>query len=418
MPLQIGERVALKSVGGLSATVTKQLGEGGFSYVFLAEYYNPAAGLTSSDASVANSTISGSSIAASSTRSIRGSNNENEAYYEEVALKVTAVRSREMRDTTAKEVALLRRLNHPNIVQVVDVQYLLNHSSTLKGASTIGSTTSSKTVPLHVLAMDYCNGGTALDVVHRLGQAKQRFHWQQLIIVFGQIANAVTYLHAQKPPIVHRDLKLENFLVHHTQAAGSKAKITTYKLCDFGSATIGHIDVSTPKDRTAASEIIETTTSKLYRAPEMVDLYMKDTLTEKTDVWSLGCCLYSLAFCKDCFDDKSNLAIIAGKYKIPEDNQYGDEFVELIDRMLTLDADYRADMPEVICCLSALYSKFPLPPRKEEITKSRLKDTAPKIDARGGAFRTDGQGVVPNYETDSRPNISSKVTRISQALVV
>ena len=27
------------------------------------------------------------------------------------------------------------------------------------------------------------------------------------------------------------------------------------------------------------------TTTQMYRAPEMVDLYMRDELTEKTDIW-------------------------------------------------------------------------------------------------------------------------------------
>ena len=43
-----------------------------------------------------------------------------------------------------------------------------------------------------------------------------------------QVVRAVEYLHRQSPPIIHRDIKSENYLV---DAKGN------LKLCDFGSAT-------------------------------------------------------------------------------------------------------------------------------------------------------------------------------------
>jgi serine/threonine protein kinase len=108
------------------------------------------------------------------------------------------------------------------------------------------------------------------------------------------------------------------------------------------------------------------------------------TLQNSTDVWALGCCLYSLAYLQNCFEEGSNLAILSVNYKIPEDNPYGEGLVELIDRMLTVDNKARADMTEVILCLSAIYSGRPLPPRKKN-TKKKDDDV--------GTFRTDGQGI-------------------------
>ena len=46
--------------------------------------------------------------------------------------------------------------------------------------------------------------------------------------VFYQTCRAVQHLHRQQPPIVHRDLKLENLLLSTAH---------TVKLCDFGSCT-------------------------------------------------------------------------------------------------------------------------------------------------------------------------------------
>ena len=194
----------------------------------------------------------------------------------------------------------------------------------------------------------------------------------------------------QHPPIIHRDLKPVNFLI----------KNGSYKLCDFGSAIVGHVDLRTPEQRRAAEEAINKTTTQMFRSPEMVDLYMARRLTEATDVWALGCCLYSLAFLRDCFEEGSNLAILSRKYRIPDDNPYGPGVSDLIDRMLAGDYKERADMSEVILCLSALYSNRPLPKRKKRSAppasqvENQTPDRAPAT--RTGAYRTDGQGIRPS----------------------
>ena len=119
--------------------------------------------------------------------------------------------------------------------------------------------------------MEYCEGGTALSVCNNLKATNKRFDLPSLIIAFGQICNAVSYLHAQRPPIVHRDLKPVNFLV----------KNGAYKLCDFGSAVFGSVDLRTSRARTEAEEVIQKTTTQMFRSPEMVDLYMSKKLTQR-----------------------------------------------------------------------------------------------------------------------------------------
>ena len=134
---------------------------------------------------------------------------------------------------------------------------------------------SGKERPQHLILMEYCEGGHALDVCTKLANAGQRFDLSALIIAFGQICNAVSYLHAQRPPIVHRDLKPVNFLV----------KNGAYKLCDFGSAVFGHVELKTPRARMEAEEVIQKTTTQMFRAPEMVDLYMAKKLTQRSVEW-------------------------------------------------------------------------------------------------------------------------------------
>jgi len=52
-------------------------------------------------------------------------------------------------------------------------------------------------------------------------------------------------------------------------------------LCDFGSAVFGHVDLRTSRARNEAEEVIEKTTTQMFRSPEMVDLYMSKKLTQR-----------------------------------------------------------------------------------------------------------------------------------------
>lgn len=199
---------------------------------------------------------------------------------EAMVLKVTSIHSRQQRDIAEKEAKLLSRLSHPSIIKMTDSCYrtapvpkrlvdkIVGDNKEKEGAP---GQSGKEGRPQHLILMEYCEGGHALDVCNKLAAAGQRFDLSALIIAFGQICNAVSYLHAQRPPIVHRDLKPVNFLV----------KNGAYKLCDFGSAVFGHVDLKTQKARAEAEEVIQKTTTQMFRAPEMVDLFMAKKLTQR-----------------------------------------------------------------------------------------------------------------------------------------
>jgi len=201
-----------------------------------------------------------------------------------LVLKITSIHSRQQRDIAEKEAKLLSRLSHPSIVRMFDscyrsmptpipeeIQPRQYHGNTHKASQKNLQGQGYTTKPQHLILMEYCEGGTALSVCNHLKMNLKRLDLQSLIIAFGQICNAVSYLHAQRPPIVHRDLKPVNFLV----------KNGAYKLCDFGSAVFGHVDLRTSRARNEAEEVIEKTTTQMFRSPEMVDLYMSKKLTQR-----------------------------------------------------------------------------------------------------------------------------------------
>lgn len=125
-----------------------------------------------------------------------------------------------------------------------------------------------------------------------------------------------------------------------------------------------------------------------------------------------------MAFLQNCFEEGSNLAILSRNYKIPEDNPYGKDLVELIDRMLTVNCRERADMTEVILCLSAIYSRRPLPPRKKELKSDKNDNHREKSgmeEERVGTYRTDGQGISKSILEEKKPVEAKKLNPNSAA---
>lgn len=53
----------------------------------------------------------------------------------------------------------------------------------------------------------------------------------------------------------------------------------------------GRVPLDTAEQRANEEEVVEKTTTQMYRAPEMVDLYMASELTERVDVWVSGALL-------------------------------------------------------------------------------------------------------------------------------
>jgi AP2-associated kinase len=124
------------------------------------------------------------------------------------------------------------------------------------------------------LLLEYCSGGHLLAKLN--GRNGVPLPLSDICRIFSQLLEAVAPLHSSSPPVIHRDLKLENILFSEEGFV---------KLCDFGSCALGYTPLRTAEERSRAEESISKETTQMYRAPEMVDLYMRDELTEKTDIW-------------------------------------------------------------------------------------------------------------------------------------
>ncbi|PUZ70062.1 hypothetical protein GQ55_2G194700 [Panicum hallii var. hallii] len=135
-----------------------------------------------------------------------------------------------------------------------------------------------------------------------------------------------------------RDLKAENVLLGADGA---------WKLCDFGSVSTNHKCFDKPEEMGIEEDNIRKHTTPAYRAPEMWDLYRREVISEKVDIWALGCLLYRICYFKSAFDGESKLQILNGNYRIPELPKYSSSITTLIKDMLNSSPDARPDITQV-----------------------------------------------------------------------
>ncbi|XP_051026526.1 cyclin-G-associated kinase [Acomys russatus] len=246
----------------------------------------------------------------------------------EYALKRLLSNEEEKNRAIIQEVCFLKKLSgHPNIVQFCS-------------AASIGKEESDTGQAEFLLLTELCKG-QLVEFLRRV-ECKGPLSCDSILKIFYQTCRAVQHMHRQKPPIIHRDLKVENLLLSNQG---------TIKLCDFGSATtISHYpDYSwSAQKRAMVEEEITRNTTPMYRTPEIVDLYSNFPIGERQDIWALGCILYLLCFRQHPFEDGAKLRIVNGKYSIPADDTRYTVFHGLIRAMLKVNPEERLSIAEVV----------------------------------------------------------------------
>ncbi|KAK6778720.1 hypothetical protein RDI58_025438 [Solanum bulbocastanum] len=151
-----------------------------------------------------------------------------------------------------REVAIMKRLRHPNIVLFMGAVIQPPNLS---------------------IVTEYLSRGSLYRLLHKPG-AREVLDERRRLCMAYDVANGMNYLHKRNPPIVHRDLKSPNLLVD---------KKYTVKICDFG--------LSRFKANTFLSSKTAAGTPE-WMAPEVI---RDEPSNEKSDVYSFGVILWELA---------------------------------------------------------------------------------------------------------------------------
>ncbi|KAH6687473.1 serine/threonine-protein kinase ppk30 [Plectosphaerella plurivora] len=276
-------------VGSHRVIIQKYLSEGGFAHVYLVKLPKP---------------FNGTDLA---------------------VLKRVAVPDKEALKGMRIEVETMKRLKgHKPIVFYMD-----SHASEMRGGG------------YEVfLLMEYCNGGGLIDFMNT--RLQHRLTEPEILQIFTDIAEGVACMHYLKPPLLHRDLKVENVLI---TTDGTKRR---FKLCDFGSASPPKPAPQTVVECRLLDEDVQKHTTMQYRSPEMIDVYRKQPIDEKSDIWALGVLLYKLCYYTTPFEDQGQLAILNASYKFHTHPNFSDRLKRLIASMLREDQKARPNIYQVL----------------------------------------------------------------------
>lgn len=188
--------------------------------------------------------------------------------------------------------------------------------------------------------MEYCSNKGLIDFMNtRLVDKLKEF---EILKIMQSITEGVCHMHALNPPLVHRDIKIENVLISDNW---------TFKLCDFGSVSTPIMPPKNASEFRAIQDDIMKNTTPQYRAPEMLDLSKHQVIGEKSDIWALGVFLYKLCYYITPFEQSSinqnmngyhgDYAIIHGLYKIPTTTMYSNRLKNMITKLLSVDPNVR-----------------------------------------------------------------------------
>ncbi|KAK8019261.1 hypothetical protein PG990_004399 [Apiospora arundinis] len=276
-------------VGEHRVVIQKYLSEGGFAHVYLVKLPKP---------------IDGTDLA---------------------VLKRVAVPDRDTLRGMRTEVETMKRLKgHRPIVTYID-----SHASEMKGGG------------YEVfLLMEFCDGGGLIDFMNT--RLQHRLTEPEILNIFTDVTEGVACMHYLKPPLLHRDLKVENVLI---TMIGNRRK---FKLCDFGSAANPKPAPQTVVECRLMDEDVQRHTTLQYRSPEMVDVYRKQPIDEKSDIWALGVLLYKLCYYTTPFEDQGQLAILNASFKFPSYPVFSDRLKHLIASMLREHQQARPNVYQIL----------------------------------------------------------------------
>jgi AP2-associated kinase len=221
------------------------------------------------------------------------------------------------------EVDAMKRLKgHPNIVRYID-----SHAARMANGQGYEV----------LLLMEYCSGNGLIDFMN--SRLREQLTESEILKILSDITNGLACMHYLEPPLIHRDLKIENVLI-----SGDG----TYKLCDFGSVS----PILRPPRNSSEFHILEDDiqrhTTAQYRAPEMVDIYRGFPIDEKCDIWALGVFLYKLCYYTTPFEREGQLAILHASYSFPSRPQYSDRLKRIVKATLAEDPRNRPNVYQVL----------------------------------------------------------------------
>ncbi|CAD6501385.1 BgTH12-01637 [Blumeria graminis f. sp. triticale] len=237
-----------------------------------------------------------------------------------------------------KEVSIMRGLDHPNIIKLVDF---------------------SESKQFYYIILELAPGGELFHQIVRLTYFSEDLSRHVIV----QVARALEYLHEEKG-VVHRDIKPENLLfspipIIPTKNPKAKSPEDEEKMDEgefvpgLGAGGIGQIKIA---DFGLSKIVWESSTMTPcgtvgYTAPEIVK---DERYSKSVDMWAMGCVLYTLLCGFPPFYDESiqllTEKVAKGQYTFlsPWWDEISKSAQDLVSHLLTVDPAKRYTIKEFL----------------------------------------------------------------------
>jgi len=91
----------------------------------------------------------------------------------------------------------------------------------------------------------------------------------------------------------------------------------------------------------------------MYKAPELFTAQVDTCIDERTDIWSLGCTLFAIAYIVNPFEADTekgsiSLAVSSAKLNFPKDERFSTKFNDFIRSLINPDYTQRPFIDAVI----------------------------------------------------------------------
>ena len=211
-----------------------------------------------------------------------------------------------------QEASLLRSLDHRSIVKFED-------SFRLESGLWLG------------LIMEYCDGGDLRHAIKLQSSQSCYFPENQIMTWFAQVLEGLRYIHSRH--IIHRDIKTSNIFLRGPPP---------YRclIGDFGISRVLEETLS------SAQTVIGT---PYYLSPEVCK---REAYTTRSDMWSLGACLYEMAMLEMAFKCDNLLSLVSRiiheAYEPMNLEHFSPDLVSIVGRLLRKNPDDRPSARQLL----------------------------------------------------------------------
>ncbi|KAG7384573.1 hypothetical protein PHYPSEUDO_002473 [Phytophthora pseudosyringae] len=263
---------------------------------------------------------------------------------ETFALKRILCQSQEVESDVQMELQAFRSVKHLNIMPLVE----FSEARVQQG------------MEFYFLVPYFERGSLwdAIDAAYQSSSPLWPFTQRTALHLFHGICSGVLALH--RAGFCHRDLKPHNILLS-SSSTGEDFLAYIPVVTDFGSCAPIRVEVNSRRNSLELQDEANRKSSAPYRAPELFEPTVDVALDGQSDVWSLGCVLYAMAFGTSPFEHPREgfmkLACLNGRVSFPPEQggvmhhrgtQFTAEFCDFIRDMLHTNPEERPSVLDAL----------------------------------------------------------------------